>query len=475
MSPLLLLLSCGGDQGFQRLYADIAWAPDALDFGQVRKDQAASLVLQVGNAGEGELSVNGVTLGEERADLGLSTTTLDLGRGESGEIELTWTPTALGTLATTLNLLSNDPEHPVLSLPLTGEAIAGGPDLRLDTKALDFGAVEVGASASRAFTIRNAGDEELTIEASSPQSGSGAFALLSDPRGRSLAPGATYSVLVQYSPTQDQGDQGALELRSDDPDRASVEVSFVGNGGGGGSYPVAIIAGPTSALPEETVLLDGSGSHDPDGNTPLSYRWTLVAQPEASGSALTDTEAETTSLWLDAAGDYTIALQVENSLGVPSATALHRIAAVPEDDVYVLLSWNRDAADMDLHLLRADGTALFQSPDDCCWCNPNPDWSGASPRLALDAASGGGPETVVLPTAGDGDYFVRVHYFQDDGAGTTQATVRVFVRGEVVDQYRRELRHNQVWDVAWVRWPTGYVIEENADPYASPRRSCTGG
>lgn len=477
MSALLglLLLSCGGDQSFQRLSPDIAWAPGALEFGQVRLGSDSTLALQIVNAGDGSLNVNGIGIQPEVGSFTISPAVLDLASGETGEVLFTFTPTDLAAFQGEVLIGSNDPETPLLSIPVTAEGIEGGPDIALDTTALDFGSVSVGGSSSRVFTIENAGDEELAISSTSTQQGSGAFALMSDPRGQSIPPGATYPVLVTYSPTSTEGDNGTLTLVSNDPDSPSVSVAFIGNGGGTASYPIATIVAADTALPGETATLDGSGSYDPGGNTPLTYTWTLLEQPEASATSLASDGSETNELWLDTAGSYTVGLQVENSLGVRSATAQHTIAAVPEDDIYVLLSWAGAESDFDLHLVRTDGTALFEAPDDCCWCNPNPSWGGdaeSNPSLMLDADRDGGPENIVLPSATDGEYFVRVHYYQDDGDGETEATVRIFVEGEVVDQYRRTLTHNQIWDVAYVRWPQGFVVEENADPYASPARYC---
>lgn len=472
---LSLLLACGGEQNFQRLSPDIAWAPGSLDFGQVRSGQEGALVLQIVNAGEGSLLVNGIGLQPEIASLSLSPPTLELDGGETGDVLVTFAPNELGFVQSELIIGSNDPETPLLNIPISGEGIQGGPDIQLDTTALDFGNVSVGQSSSRVFTIENRGDEELQISTTGQQQGSGAFSLRSDPRGQLIPVGSSYSVLVDYAPTSEEGDSGSLAILSNDPDSPSISVAFVGNGGGATTYPVATIDAPDQVLPGETALLDGSGSYDPDDNTPLLYRWTLMEQPEASSTALSVTDAELTELLLDTAGSYTVGLQVENSVGVSSTTALHTIAAVPEDDVYVLLSWSTSDADLDLHLLRGDGTVVFQKPDDCCWCNSTPDWGGtepSNPRLMLDAESDGGPENIVLPEASDGEYFVRVHYFQDDGSGETEATVRIFVEGEVVDQYRRTMTHNQIWDVAYVRWPQGFVIEENADPYPSPARTC---
>lgn len=472
-----MLTACGPDTGVSRLLPDIATAPETLDFGAVRVGDEGALVVQVVNAGRGPLGVTGVGFSDDVGAYTVSPTALDIEAESSAEVIVTFEPTDFVAYDTALVLASTDPETPLVTIPVSGSGIDGGPDLDLDTDALDFGTVEVGASSSRVFTISNVGDEALEISTTSQQQGSGAFALLSDPRGEIIPAGATFPVLVSYTPVSADGDQGSFALMSNDPDEPQVDVSFIGNGGGTTEYPVAIIAATTEAEPGDTIILDGTGSWDPGDNTPLTYSWSLLEAPEASAAVLSSLALSAPSLTLDTAGSYTVALQVENTVGVPSATAVHTVAAVPEQDIYVVLSWDRDDADLDLHLIDSDSSLVFDGRADCCWCNKTPDWGTAGdsdddPVLSMDADGDGGPESILLADPADGEYFVRVHYYQDDGDGRTEATVRIYLEGELVDQYRRELTHNQLWDVAYVRWPQGYVIEENADPYSSELRSC---
>lgn len=480
----LLLSACGPDTGITRLLPDIAVAPSELDFGVVRLGDDPALVLQVVNAGQGPLGVTGITFADPQATgieaWSVAPATLDVEAGGSAEVLVTFEPTDLADYQAALLLATTDPESPLVTVPLRGSGIEGGPDLAVDVDALDFGTVKVGGTSSRVFTVENQGDEDLVISGQSLQAGSGAFTLQSDPRGEVLAPGDSFPVLVAYAPTGTDGDSGSFTLASNDAEGDRVTVSFLGNGGGVAEYPVAVIAATTESEPGDTIILDGTGSYDPGGNEPLSWAWTLLEAPEASAAALSHPTLSAPTLHLDTAGSYTVSLQVTNTLGVPSAAAVHTVEAVPDQDVYVSLSWDTADADLDLHLLQGEEALLFQTPSDCCWCNPAPDWGvegdpDDDPLLALEADGGGGPEAVVLADPADGAYFVRAHYFQDDGAGPTEATVRIYVHGVLVDQYRRELTHNQVWDVAWVRWPEGYVIEEDADPYASDERSCQAG
>jgi len=82
--------------------------------------------------------------------------------------------------------------------------------------------------------------------------------------------------------------------------------------------PVADAGQDRTAQRGEVVTLDGSGSKDPDGDLPLTYKWLLTSQPAGSTAALTNPTDVSTKLIPDVLGPYIVELVVTDSLGLSS-------------------------------------------------------------------------------------------------------------------------------------------------------------
>jgi len=82
--------------------------------------------------------------------------------------------------------------------------------------------------------------------------------------------------------------------------------------------PVADAGKDETVEPGELVLLDGTGSYDPDQNYPLAYTWQILSKPDGSTAALSDPETVTASFTADLPGDYIVKLVVADSLGASS-------------------------------------------------------------------------------------------------------------------------------------------------------------
>jgi hypothetical protein len=87
-------------------------------------------------------------------------------------------------------------------------------------------------------------------------------------------------------------------------------------------------------------------------------------------------------------------------------------------DLVVMITWNTDATDIDLHVNEPNG--------DVCYFGNRQTNSGG--QLTLDVTQGYGPEMYVLKNANSGRYKIQAHYFASDRNRTsTRTKVQVIV------------------------------------------------
>lgn len=156
----------------------------------------------------------------------------------------------------------------------------------------------------------------------------------------------------------------------------------------------------------------------------------------------------------DTAAD-TGATDTDNDTAAEPDGCSHDAAA--SKGLQVILTWDSDLADLDLHLMEG-AAALFAVPADCDWCNSNPDWGVAgepsdNPTLDVDDIFGFGPECSSIPSAAPGTYTVAVHYFTDHGAEDVAAQVEIWSTGVLVSTEALTMSRDQEWQVGTVEFP----------------------
>ena len=350
------------------------------------------------------------------------------------------------------------------------------PDIAVDPLSIDFGTIDNGDSATEYLLIKNEGDEDLNILGST-QDGSGAFRLETSLIGVVIPPSGAAPLPITYTPDGElDGHSGTLTILSDDPDEPEVAVELLGGEANPDiDYPTALITGETEINPPQLVLLDGTGStagDDASGDL-LSYQWQIVSAPGHSNATLTSDEAAVTYLDIDVAGTYTIELIVTDDTGATSAPAQHTVRARPVEDLYIALTWDTDNSDVDLHVVPS-GSAWF-GDEDLSYCNTELTWSSAGTGThSGDTDDGFGPETATITDLADTSYHIGVHYFSDDGGMTSEATVTIFLNGDLHATTSTALTHNYFWNAGYItiEGDEGAFVSSGSAPEISMTREC---
>ncbi len=490
MKPLSrLLLVCfaacsAPDTQFTKLYPDISVGPESVDFGDVVKLYGLEKEIQVLNAGRAPLEVTKIELinqvhEDEGSVFVLEGAPVELEPDEALAVVISFTPLEYLTYSADLLIESNDEVNPVITIPIEGSGIVGStPDIEIDPQSVVFALPEPGVgSTSGQFTIANNGDGPLTI-LNVLQTGPDAFSLVTDPVGQDITERTEKLVVVEYhnpNPETVSGHTGLLTIESTDPDEPALGVVLIGGDGGEGGYdfPVAVIDCNFPEInPPDVIILDGRLSYDPkdpDGTSPLTYEWTLAGQPEASDANIDYPNDAAFEMGIDVVGSYEVQLVVTDSNGISSAPTSCALEALPAEELYVVLSWNKSQTDLDLHVVPEDSDTINCKYFGCCDCffrNQNPDiWitEGFGECVyALDDKDGYGPENVNVDDPDDREFHIRAHYWDDhahsgDDKVTVKATIRVYVNRdpEPMHEETMDLEYNERWNVGFVSFDEG--------------------
>ena len=444
-----------------------------------------------------------------------------LAPGADFVIEVKYSPLTEGPDSGELSIFSDDVNRPEVKVNL----IANGatPCLEVQPPALEFRTSLVNRTDSRPLNLASCGSQPLKITGilMHPDSDP-AFGLDRDQLDEEI--GSLPAILaaavqgeqrpnrtirVMFTPREQRIYNGKLLIETNDPVTPVREVNLLGRGVTNACPRASATQAEYYVLPRDVVVLDGEPSVDPDGpeNRPEKFEWVVTTRPEHSisqpvedffnpaapspGQGIPDDPATPTALFLvDLPGTYTIELRVTDNLGLDSVAcenpAVVEIIAQPSQDIHVQLVWttpedpdetDNQGTDLDLHLLHPAASNWFTIPYDCHYDNAEPDWgldgdTDDNPSIDIDDVNGGGPENASLNNPENTNtlgapYLVGVHYYRSSDRtsgydyGSTLATVRVFLNGQLAWEYgggfKELLAEDAFWDVAQIHWPAAQV------------------
>ncbi len=287
---------------------DIDVSPLILDFGSVEQGNTATLSTTIQNLGERDLTVTGLTVTGTDLTLnpGAPAVPFTVPSGGSVAVPVNYAPSDLGDDSGTLEVASDDPDEPNVTVSLSGTGIPPvlECDIHVTPLVLDFGSVAVGDTRLMYAIIDNLGDADCVVNDIN-LTGDPDFQLnpAAPPVPFTVTPtGLAQGIPIDYTPSDVNNHSATLQVVSNDPDEPTVNVSLVGAGVVVANQPpVADPNGPYTGTAGQPVLFDGSGSFDPDG-TIVSYAWDFGDGNTGTGVSPSHTYA--------AVGSYTVSLTV---------------------------------------------------------------------------------------------------------------------------------------------------------------------
>jgi len=132
----------------------LAVQPESLDFGEVLVGEAGELPLTITNEGDARAIISEITIAGDWFGVGFENEIV-FNPGTSIEVMVVFTPEMGGNFEGGVTIISNDPEHGEIIVPLTGTGI-GIPDIEVDPLG-----IFANGSGDHIFTILNNGSADL--------------------------------------------------------------------------------------------------------------------------------------------------------------------------------------------------------------------------------------------------------------------------------------------------------------------------
>ena len=184
----------------------------AINFSNDVVNSSASQALIITNTGTATLSVSQINVTGAAFSVSGVALPLNVSAGQTTTVSVVFRPTAAGTSAGGLSILSNAPTSPS-SVSLSGSGVAATFTLGVSPTNLNFGDVTTGTtSAAQGVTVTNTGNSNVTIS-SMAVSGTG-YSMSGGGSNVTLSPSQNLSVSVAFDPTAAGSVNGSLSVAS---------------------------------------------------------------------------------------------------------------------------------------------------------------------------------------------------------------------------------------------------------------------
>ncbi|MBM4364871.1 MAG: choice-of-anchor D domain-containing protein [Deltaproteobacteria bacterium] len=223
-----------GDAGGPGEVGGLEVSSTLIDFGEVQPGDLREESLTLSNDGSAVVQVEAALEGEA---FSVDLSSLDVGPGKSEVLTLSFEPGAEGEYAGVLALSTGDDE---LDVALAGSASDDAPDdsgggggsgpagdISVDPTSLSFSTLTVGDTEMQSLTVRNVGDDVLTVIDFATSDSAFTTRGNLDP-GDTIDPGDERTLEVYFEPSAAGLYSAKLTLESDDPDERNLDVALSG-------------------------------------------------------------------------------------------------------------------------------------------------------------------------------------------------------------------------------------------------------
>jgi len=211
---------------------DMTAMPQSLDFGRVKLGSSSAMTVSIANGGNANLSLQSVSLVQD-SNPGFGYTPLPqlpltVEPGKTVSVEVVFSPAAVGDALGVLRITGDDADTPVIEVVLTGIGVK--PDIAIEPASVDFGQMDIGASATASIAIANHGDAQLIVQSLNwAQDSSADFAIADMPQlPLTVEPNSVIEVKIVYTPTVEGAAAAVLAIQIDDPEKPLVNLVVTG-------------------------------------------------------------------------------------------------------------------------------------------------------------------------------------------------------------------------------------------------------
>jgi len=223
---LLASLGCG-TRAEPETVGMIQVTPDQLDFGAIARGTAVGESVVIANVGGGALTAEASIVGNGVFSLEDSLPETRIAAGEDIGCHVIYSPDAAGDHQATLKITSDDLDHPVIEVSLTGTAVASA--IQVTPETCEFGDQEVGCAEQIEFTITNTGIELLEIHGLELASSSEEFTETDEiPEGIALVEGGAVAFTIHYDRQDVVADTATLTIHTNDPEIPAYDLTCAG-------------------------------------------------------------------------------------------------------------------------------------------------------------------------------------------------------------------------------------------------------